>query len=119
MRRLRTVCGVGLAGLLLGGLATLPAGTARADAPAPAPGLLDAASATLSDVTELPQHVQYPLDPSVGPTLQAWRHPVPGAAQFDQRAGATPPVGTKRMWLALDQVKGVVYSQEYTLRGVG
>ncbi|HZE66848.1 MAG TPA: hypothetical protein VE081_09475, partial [Sporichthyaceae bacterium] len=117
MRRLRTVCGVAIAGLLLGGLATLPGGSARAAAPGR--DLLDAASATLSDVTELPTNAHYPLDASVGPTLAAWRKTAAGAAQFTQRSGATPPVGTKRMWLSLDQVKGVLYTKQYTLRGVG
>jgi hypothetical protein len=110
MRRLRTICSVGIAGLLLGGLATLPGSTARADAPG---------ADLVSDVAELPQNVHYPLDSTVGPMLDAWRKTVPGAAQFNQRSGVTPPVGTKRMWLSLDQVKGVVYTKEYTLRGVG
>src|SRR5436305_10474692 len=102
MRRLRTICSVGIAGLLLGGLATLPGSTARADS---------AAEDLVSDVAELPQNVHYPLDSSVGPTLDAWRRTVPGAAQFNQRSGVTPAVGSKRMWLSLDQVKGIVYTK--------
>lgn len=33
--------------------------------------------------------------------------------------GVTPPVGTVRPWLALDNTTGVVSLKEYTLRGVG
>ncbi|HEY2832542.1 MAG TPA: hypothetical protein VGJ14_08965 [Sporichthyaceae bacterium] len=117
MRRVRTVCGLGIAGLLLGGLTLTPGGTAKAAAPAA--DLLDAASATLSDVAELPIGVHYPLDASVGPTLAAWRQTPSGAAQLRRHSGSTPAVGTKRMWPALDQVKGVVYTKRYTLRGVG
>jgi hypothetical protein len=34
-------------------------------------------------------------------------------------AGVTPPVGTVRPWLALDDALGQLYLKEYTLRGVG
>ncbi|HEX6361251.1 hypothetical protein [Actinophytocola sp.] len=34
-------------------------------------------------------------------------------------AGVTPPVGTVRPWLALDDAMGELYLKEYTLRGVG
>jgi hypothetical protein len=34
-------------------------------------------------------------------------------------AAETPPLGTVRQWLGLDEVKGVFYRKDYTLRGVG
>lgn len=34
-------------------------------------------------------------------------------------AGETPPVGTVREWLALDDVAGEIYYKDYTLRGSG
>ncbi|MBL6275197.1 immune inhibitor A [Micromonospora fiedleri] len=36
-----------------------------------------------------------------------------------QAAAETPPVGTVRNWLALDDYEGVIYLKPYTLRGVG
>ena len=34
-------------------------------------------------------------------------------------AAQTPPVGTVRQWLALDDYQGFLYRKNYTLRGVG
>lgn len=34
-------------------------------------------------------------------------------------AAATPPVGTQRQWLGLDDFNGTLYRKDYTLRGVG
>jgi hypothetical protein len=71
-------------------------------------------------VAGVPGGAHYRLDPGVGRTLAAWRRTPEGIAQFEPRAaGATPAVGTKRMWPALDQMKGTVYTKEFTLRGVG
>jgi hypothetical protein len=36
-----------------------------------------------------------------------------------QAAAATPPVGTVRGWIALDDFNGILYRKDYTLRGVG
>src|SRR4051812_39645813 len=33
--------------------------------------------------------------------------------------GETPPVGTVRQWLGLDDYNGTLYRKDYTLRGVG
>lgn len=35
------------------------------------------------------------------------------------QAASTPPVGTVRQWLAIDDFQGVTYRKDYTLRGVG
>ncbi|RKN49577.1 choice-of-anchor J domain-containing protein [Micromonospora endolithica] len=53
--------------------------------------------------------------------------PVEVPAQYQARAQAkrsqaqaeTPPVGTVRQWLALDDYNGEIYFKDYTLRGVG
>ena len=34
-------------------------------------------------------------------------------------AAPTPPVGTVRQWIALDDFNGILYRKDYTLRGVG
>ena len=34
-------------------------------------------------------------------------------------AAPTPPIGTVRQWLALDDFNGTLYRKDYTLRGVG
>lgn len=48
---------------------------------------------------------------------------VPSSYQPSSRraaaAAVTPPVGTVRPWLALDDAQGQLYLKEYTLRGVG
>jgi hypothetical protein len=51
-------------------------------------------------------------------------NPLPGAGPRTERravgpATATPPVGTVRRWLGLDDVDGSFYRKDYTLRGVG
>jgi hypothetical protein len=38
---------------------------------------------------------------------------------FAAAAADTPPVGTVRQWLALDDFQGTLYRKDYTLRGVG
>jgi hypothetical protein len=35
------------------------------------------------------------------------------------QAAQTPPVGTVRQWIALDDANGTLYRKDYTLRGVG
>ncbi len=42
-----------------------------------------------------------------------------GLAPRALAAGVTPPVGTVRQWLGLDDVQGILYRKDYTLRGVG
>lgn len=55
--------------------------------------------------------------------------PVETAPRYQPRSGArqraqtqqaqTPPVGTVRQWLGLDDFLGVIYRKDYTLRGIG
>lgn len=43
----------------------------------------------------------------------------PKAAKNRTAAADTPPVGTVRGWLGMDDYEGVLYRKDYTLRGVG
>lgn len=96
---------IGLAAtLLVLPLLTVPAAAARADT-APAPP---------SDVRELSRK-DFTLDGK----------PVKTPAKYEAKQGAkalaadTPPVGTVRQWLGLDDFNGRLYRKDYTLRGVG
>jgi hypothetical protein len=40
-------------------------------------------------------------------------------ARAQAAAAETPPVGTVRQWLGLDDFNGILYRKDYTLRGVG
>ncbi|BCB77402.1 hypothetical protein GCM10022251_70740 [Phytohabitans flavus] len=86
-------------------LSILPAGAAPAS-PEPAPPDRPA-----GDVRELTRK-DYTLDGRPVDTPERYR---PGA-----RASAeTPPIGTKRQWLGLDDFEGRLYRKDYTLRAVG
>jgi hypothetical protein len=54
-------------------------------------------------------------------TVAAWLQTPDGQAQrrTGTTAGKTPPVGTKRMWPAVDFVSGQSYMKEFTLRATG
>ena len=43
----------------------------------------------------------------------------PQARRNSLAAASTPPVGTQRQWLGLDDANGTLYRKDYTLRGVG
>lgn len=47
-----------------------------------------------------------------------WLFAVVSSAQ-PAAAATTPPVGTVRQWLGLDDFNGILYRKDYTLRGVG
>ncbi len=90
------------------GLAAVPATTASA-APTRVPA---AKAAPVSDVRELAPDAKYSTRQLGVRASQARALPAPAA-------GVTPPVGTVRQWLGLDDFNGVLYRKEYTLRGVG
>ncbi len=102
MRRPHVAAGI-VAALAAAGLAALPAG-AGAQTTA-------AASASRSDVREVPLGKKYSTA-QLGLRSQARALAAPAAAP-------TPPVGTVRPWLGLDDFNGTLYLKEYTLRGVG
>jgi hypothetical protein len=72
-----------------------------------------ATTAPRSDVREIPAGKKYSTA-QLGLKAQARSFAAPQAA-----AAATPPVGTVRGWLGLDDFNGILYRKDYTLRGVG
>ncbi|WP_431728821.1 choice-of-anchor J domain-containing protein [Verrucosispora sp. TAA-831] len=88
--------------------AASPSTTAAQPAPAPATGIAsDVRDLTRKDFTFNGKPVEVP------------RQYQPQAQRRSAQAAETPPVGTVRQWLALDDYQGVIYLKDYTLRGVG
>lgn len=82
--------------------------------PASAAAGAPTASQPLNDTTtEIRKDLTFNGKPVVTPN-----HYTPSAKRV-AAAGVTPPVGTVRPWLALDDAQGRLYLKEYTLRGVG
>jgi hypothetical protein len=81
-----------------------------ATAASAAPGAAKAAPA--SDVRELPADKKYSTNGLGMKRSQSRAMAAPAAV-------ATPPVGTVRPWIALDDAQGRLYRKDYTLRGVG
>ena len=76
--------------------------------------------AAKSDVREIPPNKTYKLDADLRRSLRAQKAAGATAAPNSATAaGETPPVGTVRQWIALDDEKGILYRKNYTLRGVG
>ena len=105
MRRRRLVSAAA-ALLVVSLLQVLPA-PAAAGAPTAAPPPNDTRELTRKDFT-------FEGKPVVVPNSYQ-----PSAKRSATAAAVTPPVGTVRPWLALDDVQGIVYLKEYTLRAVG
>jgi hypothetical protein len=87
----------------------IPVGSATA-----APGIATAAppgSSTPSDVREVSPDAKYSTK-QLGNVRAQSRLKALAAAP-------TPPVGTQRQWLGLDDIAGSYYRKDYTLRGVG
>jgi hypothetical protein len=73
-----------------------------------------AAGSAAAGIRELPPGKTYSTS-KLGPVgAQAQRKAAPSLA-----AAETPPVGTVRQWIALDDANGILYRKDYTLRGVG
>jgi len=76
--------------------------------------------AAKSDVREIPPNKTYKLDADLRKSLRTQKAAGATAAPNSvTAAGVTPPVGTVRQWIALDDEKGTLYRKKYTLRGVG
>ena len=102
-------------------LATVAAGLAgpeAAQAASATPAAATAASPAGSDVREIKPGTTYRLAPDAARAeqrrAQQLRTASPPAA-----AASTPPVGTEREWLALDDYRGQLYLKDYTLLAVG
>ncbi|ROP34412.1 immune inhibitor A peptidase M6 [Couchioplanes caeruleus] len=93
------------------------AGTANADAREAGTtanaGMREAGSAH-TPVTSVMDDVREPSRRTYSTTGLGTRPP-----GFARRAAPTPPTGTVREWLALDDVEGRFYRKDYTLRGIG
>src|SRR4051812_20024665 len=108
MRRRRLAAGLAAAITA----ATAAATMSTAASAAPARPQAKAAKPPASDVREIPAGKRYStaalgLDRSAAPAVRA------------QATAETPPVGTVRQWIALDDQQGILYRKDYTLRGVG
>lgn len=103
--------------LLIPLVAMVPAATAASAAP---PKTVDDRA---SDTRELTR-TDFTLDGAPLAVPQTYQ---PGVSALSRQAtpqaaaaaGETPPVGTMRQWLGLDDVTGTLYRKDYTLRGVG
>jgi hypothetical protein len=72
-----------------------------------------ASASSSAGVRELPPGKKYSTS-KLGLSQQAQRKAAPSVT-----AAQTPPVGTVRQWIALDDQQGILYRKDYTLRGVG
>jgi hypothetical protein len=104
MRRNRLI-GAAATALMLPLFQVLPASPASAEPPSSLP----------SDTRELTRK-DFTLDGK--PLAQPVKYQ-PSAQRGLTAAAATPPVGTVRQWLGLDDFNGRLYRKDYTLRGVG
>jgi hypothetical protein len=116
------VIGASAAVLLLPVLSLLPASpavgaAAQGNAGATTRGGAPPDSERPSDVRELTRK-DFKLD---GKPVQVPRQYQPRAEARNRtlQAAETPPVGTVRQWLGLDDFNGVIYRKDYTLRAVG
>lgn len=102
-----------LAASLLVPLTLLVPGAATASAAAPA-----AARGASPDVRELGR-TDFTLDGKKVQTPQRFQPRAAARSAAPAAAGVTPPVGTVRQWLGLDDQQGTLYRKDYTLKGVG
>jgi hypothetical protein len=93
-------------------LTVLPTAAAHAGQTAPA------ATRQPNDVRELTRK-DFTLDGRPVQTAQQYSPKASARTRTLQATAATPPVGTVRQWLGLDDFQGTIYRKDYTLRGVG
>ena len=94
---------------LAGGIAAVIAAASLTAMPASAVSATPATASQARDVREVP------LDKKYSTARLDMRQSRAGALA----AAPTPPVGTVRSWLGLDDAQGILYRKDYTLRGVG
>ena len=109
--RLRSMLALCAATATAVSLLGVPAGAAES---APKPR---AAKPGPSDIREIPADREYQLAPGLQRAQQ--RMAAGDSSRSALAAGETPPVGTTKKWLALDDELGRLYLKDYTLRGVG
>jgi hypothetical protein len=102
---------------LIGAVATVLVVPAIAVLPASTAAAAPAAKKVTSDVKELTR-TDFTLDGKQVNTPKQYQKKS-SAARSAAAAAVTPPVGTVRQWLGLDDFNGRLYRKDYTLRGVG
>jgi Immune inhibitor A peptidase M6 len=107
------VAGAAATVLVLPMLALLPVAPAAAGPAAAAP------HPPVDDVRELTPEDSKNLTLDGKPLNTPDRYSPRARAQQPLQAAATPPVGTVRQWLGLDDFQSAIYRKDYTLRGVG
>src|SRR5262245_48780936 len=107
VRRSRFVGAAAAAVLLVPIVQVVPASAAGAAGPSLA--------ATPNDFRQLTRK-DFTLDGHKVVTPERYQ---PKAQQRLRAAATTPPVGSVRQWLGLDDTTGQLYRKDYTLRGVG
>jgi hypothetical protein len=107
------IAGAAAIALVLPLLAVIPASAAAAAPAQPAALTGD----RLNDVRELTRK-DFTLDGRKVETPSRYQ-PRAQARSQTKAAGVTPPVGTVRPWLGLDDAQGRLYRKDYTLRAVG
>ncbi|HUR74336.1 MAG TPA: hypothetical protein VMZ00_08670 [Sporichthya sp.] len=110
------VAGLAIAALVLSPLTLLHGAKASAPAASAAPVSYGSSVQYVE-----PVHKKLNFAPDTANMVAAWLQTPAGQAQrrTAATAGKTPPVGTKRMWPAVDFEQGVDYMKEFTLRAVG
>ncbi|MFI5835009.1 choice-of-anchor J domain-containing protein [Micromonospora sp. NPDC051300] len=107
------IAGTAAIALVLPFLGVLPATAASA---APAPAAPAKAKPVTDDTRELTRK-DFTLDGK--PVKTPARYQKRAQSRSRAAAATTPPVGTVRQWLGMDDFQGSYYRKDYTLRGVG
>ena len=114
MARSRIV-GAAAAALTLPLLLLVPLPSANAESKTAAPAAVQAAPGQADDIRELTRK-DFTFE---GKPVQAPASYQPRASLLAEEPVVTPPVGTTRRMLALDDFNGIIYRKDYVLRGAG
>jgi hypothetical protein len=115
----KRIIGAAAAALSLPLLLLIPISQAGAESQAPAQAAAAApATGVKSDIRELTRK-DFTFEGKNVADLTTARASARSAAPQTLAAAETPPVGTVRQWIALDDFNGFLYRKDYTLRGVG
>jgi hypothetical protein len=115
----KRIIGAAAAALSLPLLLLIPISNAGAESQAPAQAAAAApTTGTKSDIRELTRK-NFTFEGQNVSDLTTARVSARAAAPQTLAAAETPPVGTVRQWLGLDDFNGRLYRKDYVLRGVG
>jgi hypothetical protein len=99
-------------------LFVLPVSSAVAENVQSAPTVAAAPDGAKSDIRELSRK-DFTFEGQPASALTSQRASARAMTADVSTAAETPPVGTVRQWLGLDDALGRIYRKDYTLRGVG